>query len=171
MSDAGEWAAGHVADHVAAGAFRREPDGAERFHDLGQRLDGEPVKLDVLADGDVGEIASVAARDFREDASLIGAQNAVGNADAHHEVVGRLAFAAFATRDASAVALGVNAPPAEVRAPFLRDRRAAVAGEGANLVDRVPGILLALQAFGSLRFGFFGCGNVRHDVSVEFWGQ
>ena len=168
VSDASQRAAGDVAHHVAAGAFRREPHGVERFHDLRQRLNGEPVVLDVLADGDVGKVPPVAARNFRKHASLVSPQNAVGDADPHHEVVGRFALAAFAPGHARAVPLRVNAPPAEVRAPFLGDRGAAGAGKGANLVNRVPGILLALQTFGSLRLGFFNCGNVRHTVSVEF---
>ena len=64
----------------------------------GQRLDGEPVELDVLADGDVGEIAAVAAGDVGEDAGLIGAEDAIGDADPHHEVFGGLAFAAACRR-------------------------------------------------------------------------
>ena len=68
--DAGQRAAGHVADDVAAGALGREADGIERVDDFGQRFDGEPVKLNVLADGDVGEVAGIFARDAADGAKL-----------------------------------------------------------------------------------------------------
>src|SRR6185295_5921616 len=54
-----------------------------------------------------------------------------------------------------AVALRVDAPPAEVGAdPLGRDGFEAAPGVGAQLVQRLPGVLLALQAFDSLCFGF-----------------
>ena len=71
MRNAGQRAAGDVAHHVAAGAFGRKADGVQRIHDFGQRLDGEPVKLDVLADGDVGKVARVFARDAADGAQLV----------------------------------------------------------------------------------------------------
>ena len=126
--DAGKRAAGDIADHVAAGALGREADGVERVHDLGERLDGEPVELDVLADCDVGEIARVFACEAGDDAELAGGEDAVGDADAHHEVIGGEAFAALAAGCADAVALGVDAPPFEVeRGPLGHHAGAAFA--------------------------------------------
>jgi hypothetical protein len=40
-----------------------ERPAAQRVDYLGQRLDGEPVKLDILANGDIGQVAGVFARD------------------------------------------------------------------------------------------------------------
>ena len=54
--------------------------------------------------------------------SLVRGEQAVGHADAHHEVLGGLAFAVGAAGDAEAVALGVDAPPLEVE---TRPTRAA----------------------------------------------
>ena len=61
--DSGERAAGDVADYIAAGAFGREADGVERIDNFREGLDREPVKLDILAHGDVGKIAGIFARD------------------------------------------------------------------------------------------------------------
>ncbi len=140
--EAGEWAAGDVANDVAAGALRREADGGERVHDLGQALDGEPVQLDVLARGDVGDAAGVLRGDVGDDVQLVRGEQAVGQADAHHEVVTGQAFAVLAAGDAEAVTLGVNAPPLEVQASPLRQHAgASFAGKLANLVPSVPGVL------------------------------
>ncbi len=161
--DSGERAAGDVADDVAAGAFGREADGIERVDHFRERLDGEPVELDVLADGDVGEVAGVLARDAADDAELMCGEDAVGDADAHHEVVGGEAFAALAAGGADAVALGVDAPPFEVeRGPLGHHAGAAVARELAHLVEGFPGILCELEALGALGLGFFHLNSLIH---------
>ena len=129
VSDASQRAAGDVAHHVAAGPFRREPHGVERFHDLRQRLNGEPVVLDVLADGDVGKVPPVAARNFRKHASLVSPQNAVGDADPHHEVVGRLALAAFAPGHARAVPLRSKCPTSGSTCSIPRGSRSGRCGQ------------------------------------------
>ena len=111
----------------------------ERVNHFRERLDGKPVKLDVLADGDVGEVAGVLAGEAADGAELAGSDDAVGNADAHHEVVGGEAFAALAAGGADAVALGVDAPPFEVQVgPLGQDAGAAGAGEFAHLDRRLP---------------------------------
>ena len=154
--NAGQRAAGHVAHHVAAGALGRKADRVERVHNLRQRLDGEPVQLNVLADGDVGQIARVFAGDSADQAQLAGRNHAVGNADAHHEPVRRQPLAAFAAGSAHAVALGVDAPPFEVgRRPFGHYAGPSLARERTNLVKGLPGILFALQALHALGFGLF----------------
>ncbi len=161
--DASERATSYVADDIAAGALRREADGIERVDDFGERLDGEPMELDVLADGDVGEVARVFAREAGDDASLVGGEDAVGDADAHHEVVGGKAFAAFAAGCSDAVALGVDAPPFEVeRGPFGHYAGAAFARKLAHLVKGLPGVLGELKALGALGLGFFRLNSLIH---------
>ena len=59
-------AAGHVAHHVAARALGRKTDGVERVDNFRQRLDGEPVKLNVLANGDVGQVARIFPGDLAD---------------------------------------------------------------------------------------------------------
>jgi hypothetical protein len=114
------------------------------------------VKLDGLADGDVGQVAGVLFGDLRDNAKLMCGQNAVGDGDAHHEVVGDQALAALAAGGAYAVALGVNAPPFEVeRGPLGNDAGAAGAGKSADLIEGLPRILLALEPLGALGFRFF----------------
>ena len=117
---AGQRASGHIAQYIAAGALGTEADGSERVDDLRQRLDGEPMQLDVLPGGDVGQVARVLFCQLADDAQLVRGQQAVGQADAHHEVLGRLAYAILASGDARAVALGVDAPPLEVELGPLR---------------------------------------------------
>ena len=167
--DPGQRAAGHVAHHVAAGAFGRESDRVECVHDLGQRFDGEPVKLNVLPDGNVGQVARVLASERADDAKLAREDDAVGNADAHHEVIGDQAFAAFATGGAYAVALGVDAPPLEIGGRPLRYHAgAAFACKGAHLVKGLPGIFLALQALSFLGLGLFDFSGLCHGF---LWGE
>ena len=66
----GEGTAGDIADDIAASALGRKADGIECVDDLGERLDGEPVELDVLAYGDVGKIAGVLSRYVGDHAEL-----------------------------------------------------------------------------------------------------
>ena len=139
---AGERAAGDVADDVAAGSHGGEAGGLEGLDDDGQGLDGEPVELDGLAGGDVGEVAGVVDGEMAEGAELGGGEDAVGDGDTHHEVVGGEAFAAFAAGDAGSVALGVDAPPLEVETGPLGEDGFAV--------------LFELEALGALGFGFLG---------------
>src|ERR1035441_1201205 len=162
-SHSGEGAAGDVADYVTAGAFGREADGVECVDYFRKRLDGKPVELDILADSYVGKIAGVFARDFTDDAELAGGHDSVGNADAHHEVVGDEAFAAFAAGGAHTIALGVDAPPLEVGSgPLGHDTGTAFAGELAHFVKGFPGVLLALEAFSTLGLGFLYLNSFSH---------
>jgi len=122
------------------------------------------VKLDGLADGDVGEVAGVLLRELRNDAKLARCENAVGDGDAHHEVIGGDALAALAAGGAHAVALGIDSPPLEVeRGPLGHHAGAAFAGEGAHFIERFPRILFPLQALGALRFGLFCWNSFGHD--------
>ena len=88
--------------------FGERPIASSVSHDLRQRLDGEPVELDVLPHRDVGEVARVLAGEIGDDAELRGVMMPIGDADAHHEVLGGLALAARAADCAHSVALGIN---------------------------------------------------------------
>ena len=151
-----EGAAGYVAHHVATGPSRRKSDGVECIHYFRERFDGKPVKLDGLAYSDVGQVAGVFAREVADDAKLFGREDAVGNGDAHHEKLRGQPLAAFATRGAHAIALGIDAPPFEVVVrPFGDNAGSAFAREGAHLVKGLPWVLFALQAFSALGLCFF----------------
>ena len=155
-----QWTAGNVADHIAASSLGREPDSVERIHDLRQRLDGKPMELNILAHGDIGEIARVLSRQSADDAKLRGGDNAVGNADAHHEEFGSQAFAAFAAGGSHAIALRIDAPPLEISgSPVGQHAFATLTGEGAHLIESRPRVLFALQALGllGLRLFFLNC--------------
>ena len=94
---------------------------------------------------------------------LVGMKQAVGNADAHHEERQRLAFAVLPADHAGAVALRVNAPPAEISAqPLGSDGIEAFAGELADVVEAFPRILLALQALDPLACSLRFCNCVCH---------
>ncbi len=150
-----ERAAGNVAGHVAAGSGSGEARFPESLQEVGQRLDGDPMQLNILAHGDVRDAAAVFFREARDGADLFAAQEAVGNANTHHEKRQGLAFAVFAAGHAEAVALGVNAPGTEIGAgPFRGDGIETVAGELLNLVEMVPGVLGALEALDALGLGF-----------------
>jgi len=57
--ESGEGAAGDVADDVAASASGAEADGCQSLEDFRERFDFEPVKLDILTNGDVGDAVAV----------------------------------------------------------------------------------------------------------------
>ncbi len=93
-------------------------------------------------------------------AGLFAGEETVRDADANHEIRDGFAFAVFAADYADAVALGVNAPRAEVGAqPFGGNGVEALASEGTDFVEVVPGIFGAFQALDALGFGFFEFGH------------
>src|SRR6185437_9817406 len=169
----GQWASGDVAGDVAAGSLWREADFVQRVDDFRKRLNGEPVQLDVLSRGDVAHVARVLLHQLANDAHLRRLQQAVGRADAHHEVFGHEAFAALAADGADAVALGVGSPPAEVGAdPFGSNAIASFARELAHFVECLPGVLFALDALEALGLGFFyrcgwGIGHVSSEKALR----
>ena len=170
--EAGDGAAGDVAHDVSAGALRREADGGEGVGDLDEGGDGEPVQLNVLAGGDVGEVAGVLAGEIGDDAQLMGGEQAVGEADAHHEILGGFAFAADAAGGADAVALGVDAPPLEVEAgPLGEDGFPALASELADFLPGFPGVFGELEPLGFLRLGFFDGLGRRFGSSLLLVGR
>ena len=121
------------------------------------------MKLDGLANGDVGKVASVLPRESADDAKLVGRQDAVWNGDTHHEVFRGQTLAALAADGANAIALRVNAPPFEVEgSPLGNDAGAALAGKGAHFVKGRPWVLFALQALGTLGACLFYWNNLSH---------
>ena len=108
----------HVPGDVSAGAERRDAGAPERFEHRRQVFDRHPVQLDVLPDGEIGHAAPVPLGQVGNGPHLVRGQRAVRDADADHEVRRRLAFPAFTADRADAIALAVDAPPAEVRPPL-----------------------------------------------------
>jgi hypothetical protein len=168
--DACERAAGDIARHIAARAFWAEADSSQGFHHFGDGFDREPVELNILADGEIGERVTVTLGNLRDGAQLIGAQQAVGQGNAHHEILCGFALASRATDGASSVTLCVNAPPFEIEiGPFGKDSGAALSRELLDFVEVLPGVLRELQALDLLGLRFFrlpGCRDVRcagHD--------
>jgi hypothetical protein len=153
-------APGDVASHIAAGAGSGKAHFPKALKEIGERFNRHPMKLDVLTNGDVGYAASVSLGKVGENADLLARENAVGDANTDHEVLGGFAFAIFTANYAEAVALRVDAPSAEIRAdPLRRDGGVAAAGELANLVKMVPGILFAFEAIDALGFGLCDSGH------------
>ena len=106
--DPGDRAAGHVSGRVAAGLERRDPDVPQPLPDPRHVLDPDPVDLDVLAGGDVGEAVAEhlavfgplreRVGDHADLAELLRVQLPAGDLDPQHEGV-------------AALALGVQADP------------------------------------------------------------
>jgi len=154
--DTGKRAAGDVASNVAAGTRSGKADGIEALEDFRDRFDLDPVQLNVLADGNVGDAVAVFGGEIGDGADLLAGEKAVGDANAHHEKGGGLPFSHGAAGDAVAVALGVDAPGTEVRAePLGRNGSMAFAGEGTDFFEVLPRIFCALEALDALSFGFF----------------
>ena len=152
----GHRASSYVARDIATSAGRVEADLPEAVKHLRQRFDRDPMQLDILANREIGNSVGVAASEIGDGAKLRRSHHPVRDSEAHHESLNGLALAILAARDASAVALRVNAPPAEVRPnPFRRNRAKTFAGEAANLLKPLPGIFGTLQPLHPLRLGFF----------------
>src|SRR5437763_7232201 len=116
------------------------------------------MKLDVLPHSQVSCAPCVLLGHSGNSSELVGLQQAIRNSDSHHEVRQSFAFAIPPADDAGSVALGVHAPPAEIRAqPLRRDRTESLAREPADLVEALRRVLLALQPFDSLRIRFRAC--------------
>ena len=90
---AGEVAAHHVADGVAAGLAGGEADGGHVAQDGGDLLEVDEVELHVLPGGEVAPAAAVGLGDVGEHVELLGGDRAVGHLHPHHLVVAALALA------------------------------------------------------------------------------
>ena len=74
-------------------------------------------------------------------------------------------FASRTAHNAVAVALGVNAPPAEIRAiPLGWNGIPSLPREAPDFLETIPGILCLLQPLDALRRRFFlRCSRCRHS--------
>ena len=159
-----ERAAGDVAGHVPASSGGGQAGLPESLQEVGKGFDGDPVQLNILAHGNVGDTAAVLFREMGDGADLFAAQQTVGDANTHHEKRQGLAFAVFAAesrpghRPACTCPRNGNTCP-----PFRRDGLEAVAGELLNLVEMVPGVFGALEALDALGLGF------RRPLAQQFW--
>ena len=128
--DAGQRAADDVAPHVAAGLRAGQADLVEGREDVRHVLQPQPVELDALPGGDVGEGAAVADREVGDRPQLPRVQLPVRDAHPQHEV---------------AVLLGplrVDAPPLrEGQVVRLERGEAAVACRVDEIVDDVEPVL------------------------------
>ena len=148
--DSRQRAGGDVARVVAAGALGGQPGAPQFVENARQILQPDPVQLDVLADRDVGHAAGALLGDAGDGAQLPGRDLPGGQTDAQHQV--RRGGAAHRSH---AVALRVDAPPAQVGAhPLGRRLLDAARREGAQFVERFPRILLPLQALDALGCAF-----------------
>src|SRR5262249_21396020 len=121
----------------------------------GQVFDGNPVELDVLADGDIGRAAGVSSGQIRDGSELARSQEPIRQANAQHKVGHGFALTALATGYAGSIALSVNTPPAEIRSdPGCGHGREPLAGELADLVEALPRVLFPLEPLRLLRLGF-----------------
>src|SRR5208282_6252447 len=76
---------GNISGDIAAGAGRVQAYFRERFEQVRQLLDRDPVQLNVLTHRDVGNSVSVAAGELGNGSQLFRTQQAVGDPDSHHE--------------------------------------------------------------------------------------
>src|ERR1051325_7387839 len=121
------------------------------------------MQLNILAGSDIRQAAAVLLGERRYFADLIAAQQAVGDANAHHEILRRLPFSVFAADDAQAVTLRVNSPGAKIRTePFGRNGSMPLARKFTDFVEVIPRELFALQPLDLLRLGFL---DFAHSLS------
>jgi len=83
--DPGEGAADHHPRGVAAGLLGGQAYRLDALPDPGHVLDADPVELDILAVGDVGDVASEPLAGPGHGAELLGGELPAGDPDPHHE--------------------------------------------------------------------------------------
>src|SRR6266481_6365683 len=165
LRHAGKRAAGDGPRDIATGAERGKPVGEELLQNFRQIFNGDPVQLNILADGYVGRASRISFRQRRNQAKLVCAQETVRDANSHHEVRRGLAFTSAPASDSGSVTLGINAPPLEIGLqPGFRNGAMALAREAADLFQTLPWVLLLLQPFGLLRLGLFDLGLYRSCI-------
>src|SRR4051794_8450931 len=129
--NARERAAEDHARSIAARFAGREPGGLEALEDRGDVLDPDPVELNVLTIGDIGQVAAVSLGCPGDRAELLGAHAATVDPDPHHEELVlellRLRGAGPFARDILP-ALRIQAPPSHPAPQILRADRAEPAG-------------------------------------------
>ena len=131
--DAGDGAADDVAGIIAAGAAGGDADGLEGGEDFRDILDAQPMHLDGLAGGDIGEAVGVLVGDLRDDAGLGGGELAAGDLGPEHEVAGILGF------------LAVDAVPLEALEIAVGDGGEAALRVAVDIVDDGETVFFLLQ--------------------------
>src|SRR5208282_775493 len=150
--------AGDISCDIAASARRVQSHAPQRLEQFRKRLDRDPVQLNVLPYGDVGNSMSVAAGEVGNGSELFGTQQTVGNPDSHHEALQSPAFPTLSAGYARPIALRVHAPPAKVGPnPLWRNGLKPFTREAPYLLQTVPWILAALKALDPLCLGFCCC--------------
>ena len=81
-------AANHVANVVHTALLRGETGSGQTLEDPGNVLDLDPAQLDVLPGGDIRLTPPAAIRNLADRCHLLARQDAVGHAQAQHEVAG-----------------------------------------------------------------------------------
>ena len=158
--ETGKRAAGDSAGHVAASAGGSQAHAIELIKNVRQGLYRHPVQLNVLTHRNIGDSARILLRKVSDCVQLLRSEQTVGDANTHHEKLRRLPFAAHATGNPGSVALGVYAPGTEIRPePLGRDGTEPIAGERADFVEVLPGILFPFEPLHLLRFGFLDFGH------------
>ena len=97
---AGQVAALHVADGVAARLATRQANRSEMFEHLGDLFELDEVHLHVLTGGDVAPAAAVALDHLGELVELVGGDRTERNPDPHHVMRAALTLAVDAVRQA-----------------------------------------------------------------------
>ena len=154
--DASHRAAKDVAWHVAAGLLAGQADLFEPAPDGRDVFDADPVELDVLPVGDVGQVLAELLGDAADGARLVGGQLTARDANPHHEVrvldLGVLEGTGLAAADAG-LALRVQAPPAEPATQVARvdgvEAQVGVAVQDA-IADVQPVVVL-LESLGGVK--------------------
>ena len=134
VGEAGDRAADDVAGDVAAGAGRRHADALEALEDLRDVVQPDPVDLEALAGRAVDDAAAEVLRDRGHHLGLLGAQLALDDLDAHHEMP-------------VAGVVRVEAVPLEEADVIGVERLPALARGAEQLGEYVEAVRLRLDAF------------------------
>src|SRR5581483_6829759 len=153
----------HIPHHIAARALRSQPDLLQLLRHHRQRLNRQPVQLNILPRRHIPNPARILRRNIRNPAHLPRRQQPIRQRNPLHEELRRLTLAARPSGHAQAIALRINPPPPEVRRPLRRNATVSQPRKLPHLIPRIPRILLALQPLGLLGFRFF------HGYSLFDW--
>src|SRR6185437_5010883 len=157
----GQRASGDVAHHIAARTLRRQPDLLQLLRHRRQRLNRQPVQLNILPRRHIANPARILRRNIRNPAQLPRRQQPIRQRNPLHEELRRIPLAALAARHTQAVTLRVDPPPPEVRRPLRRNAAVPQPRKLPHLIPRLPRVLLPLQPLGLLGLGLFHWGR-RH---------
>src|ERR1700723_1922511 len=148
-------ATGNVSHHVAASALRAQPHSLERLNRLGNRFDGQPMKLNILTHRKISHGSRMSRRKPSNRSKLLRTQQSIRNRDPQHKIFSSLALATLSSLHARAVPLRVNPPPFEISARPLRQHRSSPASrKRLNFLKRLPRIFLPFQPLDFLRLRF-----------------